>query len=90
MLGHMFPPQISEATETARVANFDRSHLPVFSHPEVRREAMKTLDPETLALKTTFETREVLVRPFVYLLHVGVKLLETVEIACWVLYSRFL
>lgn len=83
ILGQMFPPQISETIESARVANFDRSHLPVFSHLEVRREVVKTLDPETLALKTTFETREVLVRPFGYLLHVAVKLLETLEIALW-------
>jgi phosphonate transport system permease protein len=79
----MFPPQISEATETSRIEHFDRSHLPRFSHIEVQQVAVKTLDPETLGLKTKFERREVLVRPFGYLLHVSAKLLETLEIALW-------
>jgi phosphonate transport system permease protein len=83
ILGQMFPPQISEAIETSRIEHFDRSHLPRFSHIEVQRVAVKTLDPETSALKTTLEKREVLVRPFGYLFHVSAKLLETLEIALW-------
>jgi phosphonate transport system permease protein len=81
ILGRMFPPQISETAETARIAHFDRSHLPAFSHLENRQQAVKTLDPETLGLKTTFETREVIIEPFGYLVHVLAKLLETLEIA---------
>jgi phosphonate transport system permease protein len=83
ILRQMFPPQISEATETARIEHFDRSNLPWFSHLEVQHVPVKTLDPETLALKTRFETREVLISPFGYLLHVSRKLLETLEIALW-------
>jgi phosphonate transport system permease protein len=79
----MFPPQISEATETTRIEHFDRFHLPLFSHIEARQVAVKVLDRETLGLKTTYERREVLVRPFGYLLHVSAKLLETLEIALW-------
>jgi phosphonate transport system permease protein len=82
ILRQMFPPHISEATETARMA-LDRSHLPWLSHLEVQRIPVKTLDPETLRLKTDFEIREFLVRPFGYLLHVSVKLFETLEIALW-------
>lgn len=83
ILRQLFPPQISEATEIARMEHFDRSHLPWLSHLEIREVAVKTLDPETLGLKTALEKREVLLRPFGYLLHVGVKLLETLEIALW-------
>jgi phosphonate transport system permease protein len=83
ILSRMFPPQISETIETARIAHFDRSHLPTFSHLENQQQAVRTLDPETLGLKTTFETREVIVKPFGYLVHVLVKLLETLEIALW-------
>jgi phosphonate transport system permease protein len=83
ILSRMFPPQISETTETARIAHFDRSNLPAFSHLENQQQALKTLDPETLGLKTTFETREVIVEPFGYLVHVLAKLFETLEIALW-------
>lgn len=82
-VSRLFPPQISETIETSRIPQFDRRHLPAFSHLELQRRAVKALDPETLALKTTVEEREVLVRPFGYLLHVGSKLLETLEIAFW-------
>jgi phosphonate transport system permease protein len=83
IVSRMFPPQISETTETTRIAHFDRSHLPAFSHLEYQQQAVKTLDPETLQLKTSFETREVIVEPFGYLVHVLRKLLETLEIALW-------
>jgi phosphonate transport system permease protein len=83
ILRQMFPPQISEATEISRIEHFDRSHLPWLSHLDVRQVAVKSLDPETLGLKTTFEKREVLVKPLGYLIHVSAKLLETLEIAMW-------
>jgi phosphonate transport system permease protein len=83
ILGQMFPPQISEATETARIEHFDRSHLPWLSRLEVRQVTVKKLDPETLSLKTTWEKHEVLVRPFGYLMHVTRKMAETLEIALW-------
>lgn len=83
ILRRIFPPQVSETIEASRIPHFDRHHLPRFSRLELQQQAVKTLDPETLTLRTTFETREVLVRPFGYLLHVGAKLLETIEIAFW-------
>lgn len=83
IFSRVFPPQVSETTETARIAHFDRSHLPAFSHLENQQHAVKTLDPETLGLKTAFETREVIVEPFGYLVRVLEKLLETLEIALW-------
>jgi phosphonate transport system permease protein len=83
IMRQMFPPQISETVETSRIEHFDRSRLPWLSHLDVQRVAVKTLDPETLALKTTWETREVLVRPFGYLFRVAAKLVETLEIGLW-------
>jgi len=79
----MFPAQISEATETSRIEHFDRSHLPWLAHLDVQQVAVKTLDPETLGLKTTFKRREVLIKPLGYVIHVSAKRLETLEIALW-------
>lgn len=79
----MFPPAISEVTETARIENFDRDRLPWFSRLETEELVEQRLNPSTLQMETTVEQREVLVEPIGYLLHVLAKMLETLEIALW-------
>lgn len=78
ILHQMIPPQISEATEVSPMEHLDGSHLSWLSHLQVQRVLVKTLDPETLQLKSEF-----LVRPLGYLLNVGAKIFETLEIALW-------
>lgn len=79
----LFPLQISERTEISRIESFDRNQLPLFSRIEVEPFETRTLDPDTLQMKTTRGERGVLVEPVGYLAHVCVKLLETLEIALW-------
>jgi phosphonate transport system permease protein len=79
----MFPPQLEERTEVARIENFDRQRLPLFSHIEVQERAEQSLNPKTLQMESLVERREVLVEPMGYLFHVMVKMLETLEIALW-------
>jgi len=79
----LFPPQISEHTEVARIEGFDRDRLPWFSHVETIETRQPKLNPQTLAIEDTVERQEVLVEPFGYLWRVAVKMLETFEIAAW-------
>lgn len=81
--GSLFPLQISERTETARIESFDRSDLPWFSHLETVERTERRLNPATLAMEASITTREYLVEPVGYLKHVLVKMLETLEIALW-------
>jgi phosphonate transport system permease protein len=79
----LFPPQVSERTETARIEGFDRNRLPWFSHVETVETREPKLNPQTLQMEERVDSREVLVEPFGYLWHVAVKMLETFEIAIW-------
>lgn len=79
----LFPPQVSERTETARIEGFDRSNLPWFSRIETVETREPKLNPQTLQMEEVVDTREVLVEPLGYLWHVAVKMLETFEIAIW-------
>jgi phosphonate transport system permease protein len=79
----MFPPQLSERTELARIERLDRNDLPAFSRIEVEERTEQTLNPATLQMESRVERREVLVEPLGYLGHVLVKMLETLEIALW-------
>ncbi|MDN6886871.1 phosphonate ABC transporter, permease protein PhnE [Variovorax sp. CAN2819] len=79
----LFPPQVSERTETARIEGFDRSNLPWLSHIETVETREPKLNPRTLQMEEVVDTREVLVEPLGYLWHVAVKMLETFEIAIW-------
>lgn len=79
----MFPLQVSERTEIARIEDFDRNHLPLFAHIETEEIKESRLNPDTLAMEDRSVEREVLVEPLGYLQHVGVKMLETLEIAFW-------
>ncbi|QRF55428.1 phosphonate ABC transporter, permease protein PhnE [Variovorax paradoxus] len=79
----LFPPQISEQTEVARIEGFDRNRLPWFSRVEMLETHEPKLNPETLQMEDRVERREVLIEPLGYLWHVAVKMLETFEIAVW-------
>lgn len=79
----LFPPQVSEHTEVARIEGFDRDRLPWFSHLETVETREPRLNPQTLAMEERVERREVLVQPLGYLWHVAAKMLETFEIAVW-------
>ncbi|MDB5829100.1 MAG: phnE [Variovorax sp.] len=79
----LFPPQISDRTEVARIEGFDPAHLPWLAHVETVETHEPKLDPQTLALHDTVDHRAVLVEPVGYLWHVAVKMLETFEIAIW-------
>jgi phosphonate transport system permease protein len=79
----MFPPQLEERTEVARIEHFDRSRLPWFSRIEVEQRTEQLLNTNTLQMESHAERREVLVESLGYLGHVLVKMLETLEIALW-------
>lgn len=79
----MFPLQISEVTEIARIENFDPDNLPRFTSVVTEEFSRSIVDPQTLELSTTTTTRSVVYHPFGYLAHVSKKMLETIEIALW-------
>ncbi|MBV8271235.1 MAG: phosphonate ABC transporter, permease protein PhnE [Cupriavidus sp.] len=79
----LFPVQLSERTEVARIENFDRDHLPWLSHLEVGTVHEQRLNPDTLQMEDHVTQREVLVEPLGYLWHVAAKMIETLEIALW-------
>ncbi|MDM0122814.1 phosphonate ABC transporter, permease protein PhnE [Variovorax arabinosiphilus] len=79
----LFPIQISERTEVARIENFDRARLPLFAHIETETVHDPRLNPQTLQMEDSVEQREVLVEPIGYLTHVLAKMVETLEIAFW-------
>jgi phosphonate transport system permease protein len=79
----LFPLQISERTETARIENFDQSNLPWFAHLETVEQTEQRLNPTTLAMEASVTTREYLVEPVGYLKHILLKMIETLEIALW-------
>jgi len=79
----MFPPQLEERTDIARIENFDRQRLPLFSRIETQERTEQSLNPKTLQMESRVERSEVLVEPLGYLFHVLAKMLETLEIALW-------
>ena len=79
----MFPVQLSERTEVARIENFDRERLPWFAYLDREELREQRLNPQTLQMEEHVEVREVLVKPLGYLWHVAVKMAETLEIALW-------
>lgn len=86
-LGHLahslFPIQISERVEVARIENFDPTQLPWLAHLETVGVSESKLNPDTLRMETSVVTREYLVEPMGYLWQVAVKMIETFEIAIW-------
>ncbi len=79
----LWPPQVSETRELARLENFDRQRLPFGAHIENRPAVVRQLDPGTLQLQERIVQREVLVEPCGYLRHVLALMLETIEMALW-------
>ncbi len=79
----IWPLRISEEIEVSRIENFDRNDLPWLSHVEVIESRTPHLNTETLQLEETVESKEMLVKPVGYLMHVLLKMLETLEMALW-------
>ncbi len=79
----LFPIQLAERTEVARIENFDRNRLPLFARLETIETRVETLNPETLKMEAQTERSEYLLEPFGYLAHVAAKMVETLEIALW-------
>ena len=78
-----FPLVIDEETPVARIDGFDRAHLPLLSHLEMRETSTSEYDFTQQKMIQRSETSEVLVRPVGYLVHVLGKMLESLEIALW-------
>lgn len=79
----MFPLQFSESVETSRIEGFDPNQLPAFTEIRTENVIRTVIDPQTLKTIETETTRTILYHPFGYLFRVGVKMLETLEIAIW-------
>jgi phosphonate transport system permease protein len=79
----MFPLQIAERTEVARIEDFDPSRLPWLSRVEREETRMVKLNPATLQTEVGIEVKEFLVEPFGYLWRVLGKMIETLEIGLW-------
>lgn len=82
-LAKMWPPQLSERSEVARLAAFDPDRLPLLARIEVEERVERRLDPASLRFVEHVERREVLIEPLGYLFVVLAKLAETIEIALW-------
>jgi phosphonate transport system permease protein len=78
-----FPLVIAEETSVSRIDGFDRAHLPLLSHLEMRETSSSEYDFAQQKMVEHTETREVLVRPIGYLVHVLGKMLESLEMALW-------
>lgn len=83
VLGRLVPIQLADRQEVSRIENFDPDHLPPFAYLEDVRSSERTLNPATLRLETRPVTKTYLVQPLGYAAHVGIKILETLEIALW-------
>lgn len=79
----LFPLQISDTRETARMEKFDRDHLPLLSYLGTRQTRESRLNSQTMAMEETTVEQEVLVQPLGYLWHAVVLMLQTIEIALW-------
>ena len=78
-----FPMVFSRETPVNRIENFDRTDLPWTAYLETRTTISKIYDYDTLQLTEVSETEEVMVEPVGYLLFVGEKMLESLEMAIW-------
>ncbi|WP_345251832.1 phosphonate ABC transporter, permease protein PhnE [Pigmentiphaga soli] len=79
----LWPLQISERTETARIEGFDPARLPWLARIETQSVVDQRLDPNTLTMQQTVTAREFLVEPIGYALQVAYKMFETLEMAAW-------
>jgi phosphonate transport system permease protein len=78
-----FPMVFARETPVNRIEDFDRNDLPWFAYVETRTTVSKLYDYDTLELKEIKETEEFMVEPVGYLLFVGEKMLESLEMAVW-------
>lgn len=83
ILGSLFPPVVEERQELARLADLDRTDLPLFTRIETAEVVTYRLNPQTLQAEPEVTSKDYLVHPFGYLLRVLGKMLETLEIALW-------
>jgi len=83
VVGGMFPLQLAEVRETARIPDFDPNGLPWGAHLETRTTTQTRIDPQTLEQRSESERTTVLVEPYGYVLQVARLLLETIVIAVW-------
>jgi phosphonate transport system permease protein len=79
----LFPLQIGERTEVARIEGFDPTRLPWLGRIERQESREVTLNRQTLQTEVRVEVKEYLVEPLGYLWRVLVKMVETLEIALW-------
>lgn len=80
---NLWPLQLSETTDLARLPDLDRGDLPWGAQIRIESTRERVLDPDTLQVTQTGGQREVLYEPYGYLLHVLWLMLQTVEIAAW-------
>jgi phosphonate transport system permease protein len=83
VIGRMFPIQLSDRQDVARIEHFDPDDLPWFSHLETVEGRAEALDPQTLQLTARKTRTTYLVQPFGYVVLVAIKMIETLEIALW-------
>jgi phosphonate transport system permease protein len=79
----MFPIALAESTPIDEADALDIGPLPAFARIETTVREVSSINPETLEIETTRVETKVLVEPIGYLLFVGSKMLETIEIAIW-------
>jgi phosphonate transport system permease protein len=80
---NLFPLQLSETTDVARIEGFNREQLPWGARLATEVVTERRLDPQTLEMTAIEREREVLIEPLGYLLHVVWLMVETLEIAAW-------
>ena len=83
VLGNLVPIQLADRQEIGRITDFDPDHLPPLAYLEVEKSTEQALNPETLKLEARPVERTFLVQPLGYVGHVGIKIVETLEIALW-------
>jgi len=74
-----FPLVVEYQTEVNRIPNFNSNKIPLFSFIETRE--LKEYSAETNSW--TVEKAQWLIEPFGYIKRVGLKMLDTIEIAIW-------
>jgi phosphonate transport system permease protein len=77
------PLVIANETLVTRVEGLDRDHLPLFARIEKRNTTTSRYDFDQKKMIDTVEAEEVLVEPYGYLVYVGGKMLQSLEISLW-------
>jgi len=90
LLGKLVPIQLSDQQDIRRIADFDPQNLPPFARIETVETVHEELNPVTLQSEKRQEQVSYLVRPFGYLGHVTLKMIESLEIALWATFLAIL